>query len=258
MIEHEGGRHATASVTALLGMGVFFVVERWLRHANGGHPGHQHGGVAPPQPAVAESASETELKTEKKETSLADATTEANDEEAETPLSEIKPVGWLNLIGDALHNLTDGAIVAIAFTGGSEQAFRRGAVGWATVLAVFLHEVPQELADFTFLLHSGFSRKRALFANFLTALTALVGVMIGLIFSTLFEEYEGIVLAFTAGGFIYIALADMMPEMNNSNNKVWQSVTQTIALAAGVGIMLAITLIEGDEHDDHDEHEEEH
>ena len=108
------------------------------------------------------------------------------------------------LIGDAVHNLIDGLIIAASFLASP-------IIGFTTTLAIILHEIPQELGDFGVLVHGGFKKSRALFLNFLTALTALLGGIIGYFISS--ESVIGFFLPFAAGGFIYIAASDLIPEL---------------------------------------------
>ncbi|MHA1751025.1 MAG: ZIP family metal transporter [Candidatus Helarchaeota archaeon] len=118
---------------------------------------------------------------------------------------------WLNLIGDGIHNFTDGLVIAVSFI----SSFQLGFV--ATIL-VIAHEIPQEIGDFGVLIYGGFSKKRALFFNFLTALTAIGGGIFGyyLLYSLL--SISPYLLAFSAGGFIYIAAADLIPELKKENS----------------------------------------
>ena len=123
----------------------------------------------------------------------------------------VHPVAYMNLIGDGIHNFFDGAVIAVAF-------LTNPSLGLATTLAVVFHEIPQELGDFTILVHGGFSRGKALFFNFLSALTAFVGAMAAFLFSQFITQYSAYFLAFAAGGFIYIAVADLIPELHREKN----------------------------------------
>lgn len=147
-----------------------------------------------------------------------------------------KPLGTLVLVGDGMHNFIDGAVIAASF-------LVSPALGVATTLAVFLHEIPQEISDFALLLHGGFSRARALFWNFVSALTALLGAGVFFATSSLFENIEPLAIAFTAGGFIYIAAADLIPELHETKHP-GRSLMQLIALLVGIGLMFALVLFE--------------
>ena len=110
---------------------------------------------------------------------------------------------YMNLVGDSIHNLLDGVLLAGAFLIDINT-------GIATTIAVLLHEVPQEIGDFGVLLKGGFSKKKALIANFLTALTAFIGAGLALLFNSFIEGIVPILVAVAAGGFIYIAGTDLI------------------------------------------------
>ena len=139
---------------------------------------------------------------------------------------------YMNLIGDALHNLLDGVLLAGAFLIDINT-------GFATSLAVLLHEVPQEIGDFGVLLKGGFSKKRALAANFLTALTAFIGAGLALLFNSLIVGIIPILVAIAAGGFIYIAGTDLIPELHKNPN-IKSSILQLVFILIGIGIMYSV------------------
>jgi len=114
-------------------------------------------------------------------------------------------LGQMNLIGDSVHNFIDGLIIAAAF--GVEAK-----LGWATSLAVALHEIPQEIGDFGVLLYAGWKKNKALVANFLVALAVVAGGLAGYWLSVN-EMFIGYLMPVAAGGFIYIAASDLMPEL---------------------------------------------
>jgi zinc and cadmium transporter len=120
-------------------------------------------------------------------------------------LNEKKPVGYLVLAGDSLHNFFDGVAIAAAFLAGIP-------VGLATTLAVALHEIPQEWGDFALLLHSGFSARAALLFNLLSALFAVLGGLAFLYAAPSVQGLSSMGLGLGAGMFIYIAGSDLMPE----------------------------------------------
>ncbi len=146
------------------------------------------------------------------------------------------PVGFMNLIGDCFHNLIDGMII-----GGSYLASIP--VGIATSIAVVLHEIPQEMGDFGILMHAGFSRFKALMFNFISALLAVVGTVISLVIGTKIQNYTLFLIPFTAGGFIYIAGSDLIPELHKET-KLSKSFIQLIALIFGIGVMLLLVVME--------------
>ena len=142
------------------------------------------------------------------------------------------PLGMLSLIGDGMHNFFDGVAIAAAFIAGVP-------VGITTTIAIALHEIPQEIGDFALLLYSGYSRMKALCFNFISALAAVAGGVLFYFFSEAVEHFESYALAFTAGLFIYIAAADLFPQMHKERNAA-KSLVQLGCIAAGA---LAIWLI---------------
>lgn len=114
---------------------------------------------------------------------------------------------YTNLIGDALHNFIDGLVIAASFSVSKE-------LGLATFLAVLFHEIPQEISDFGVLLYGGFSKKKALAFNFLSALLAVFGCILGIFLFEQNQDVSGWLIGLTAGGFIYISASDLVPEMH--------------------------------------------
>ncbi len=143
------------------------------------------------------------------------------------------PVAYLNLIGDGLHNLIDGLIIGAAYLVDIQ-------VGVATTIAVILHEIPQEIGDFGVLLYAGFSKRKALFYNFLSGLTALLGVIIALSVGQI-ENFTNILVAVGVGSFIYIALVDLVPEIHKSRGKI---LSQFSTVLLGVTIMFLLLFLE--------------
>jgi len=150
--------------------------------------------------------------------------------------AEIQSFAKMNLIGDSVHNLIDGLII-----GGSYLVSLP--VGLATTLAVILHEIPQEIGDFGILLHGGYTKKRALFLNFITALTAVAGAIIALLASQYIPHLTQFLIPFAAGGFIYIAGSDLMPELHKETNSK-KSFMQLMAFVLGIIIMMSMLLME--------------
>jgi len=121
------------------------------------------------------------------------------------------PVVFLNLIGDAMHNFLDGVLIAGAFL------LNIGA-GISTTIAIALHEIPQEIGDFAILVRGGLSRSRALLMNFLSALFSLVGGIVGFLFITKLEGALPYVISLAAGGLLYIATTDVLPELHKEKS----------------------------------------
>ncbi|HEU0085680.1 MAG TPA: ZIP family metal transporter [Candidatus Paceibacterota bacterium] len=150
--------------------------------------------------------------------------------------SHIHPAGKLILFSDGLHNLIDGIIIGASF-------LISVPVGIATTIAVILHEIPQEMGDFAVLLHAGYKKTRALLLNFASALMAFVGVGIALLIGEAAESSITWFLPLAAGGFIYVATADLIPEMHKTK-ELKQSLLQLSIVITGVLIMASLTLLE--------------
>lgn len=119
---------------------------------------------------------------------------------------DVHTFGYMNLIGDGVHNFIDGLVIAAAFVSSPE-------LGIATTIAIIFHEIPQEFGDFGVLLHSGFEKSRALLLNFATGLTAMFGGFVGFVISSRIESFVPALLPIAAGGFIYISASDLIPEI---------------------------------------------
>ncbi len=120
-------------------------------------------------------------------------------------------LGYQNLVGDGLHNFLDGLVLLAAFSVNIE-------VGLAATLAVVLHEIPQEIGDFAVLLYSGFSRVKAIVFNLISASLAILGVIVGFFLLDRIPHLVGFLLPIAAGGFIYIAAADLIPELHREKS----------------------------------------
>lgn len=121
-------------------------------------------------------------------------------------VAEVKSFGYLSLYADAVHNFTDGILIAAAWMAGPEA-------GLAATTAIVLHEIPQEISDFGVLLQAGFSRKRALLYNFYSACTSVLGAVLTLWMGEQIRHFSTYVLPFAAGGFIYLASMSLLPEV---------------------------------------------
>jgi len=143
------------------------------------------------------------------------------------------PVGTLVLVGDGAHNMIDGILIASSYLVSIE-------LGMATTFAVLLHEIPQEIGDFAVLVHSGFSRMKALLWNFVSALTALVGAGLVFLLQGSFEHIELLLLPLTTGNFLYIALADLVPELHKES-RPGRAVLQLLCIAAGAFMLFSFS-----------------
>ena len=147
---------------------------------------------------------------------------------------EVHSFTYLNLIGDGFHNFLDGMIIAASFTASVQ-------VGIVTTLAVILHEIPQELGDFGVLIYGGFSKSKALAFNFISALAAMLGALIGYFISGAQSGFSSVILPLTAGGFIYIATSDLIPELHKESD-LRRSSLAFIAFLCGIGFMAVTKL----------------
>ncbi len=141
--------------------------------------------------------------------------------------------GWMILIGDGLHNFTDGILIAAAFLANPE-------LGIVTGLAIIAHEIPQEIGDFIVLLNAGFSRVRAYVFNLLCSMMAIAGGLLGYFTLDKASHFIPYVLVFAASGFIYIAVSDLMPQMQRRAT-LRESVPQVLLIGLGVGIVVFLT-----------------
>lgn len=146
------------------------------------------------------------------------------------------PVSYMNLVGDAFHNFLDGTIIAAAY-------LVNFSLGLTTTLAVIFHEIPQEIGDFGVLLHGGFTKKRALFFNFLSALFAVLGCLVTFLMSNFVAGLSWLLVPFTAGGFIYIAGSDLIPELHRETSAK-KSFFQLLALILGIVLMFFLRFLE--------------
>jgi zinc and cadmium transporter len=151
------------------------------------------------------------------------------------PSRHINPVSYLILIAKSVHNIIDGAALAASFVASP-------ALGWATLLAISSHEVPQELGDFGILVHSGWTKSRALLFNLLSSLTFLIGA-VGVYFLARTIQTD-FLLPFAAGSFIYIASADLIPEINK-REVMSTKLTHFGAFLAGIILLFAVKLLVG-------------
>jgi zinc and cadmium transporter len=147
----------------------------------------------------------------------------------------IKSFAYMNVVGDGLHNFIDGLIIAASYLISLP-------VGIATALAVIFHEIPQEVGEFGLLLHGGFSKRKALLVNFISSLSAIIGVIFGLWLSGFVSNVEIILVPIAAGGFIYIAGSDLIPEMHKETS-LRKSVIQIIAFLIGILVMIALLFL---------------
>ena len=140
----------------------------------------------------------------------------------------------VNLIGDGIHNFIDGLVIAGSYA-------VNVVVGVTATLSIIFHEIPQELADFGILLYSGFSKKKALMFNFLSALTSILGVIVGFLLLTKLSGFIYFVIPFAAGNFIYIAASNLLPQLHRRCN-LKDTFVHFFAIVLGIFIVVLISI----------------
>ena len=182
--------------------------------------------------------------------------TDPSEASKKEPSASIKLSAYLNLIADFTHNITDGLALSSSF-------YASPTLGATTTVAVFFHEIPHEVGDFALLIQSGFSKKMAMGAQFVTALGAFLGTCLGIAVQELGKSggdamsgevrskglagtglgWGDMLLPFTAGTFLYVGTVAVIPELletgPNKREEVKKTITQFVAMAVGAGIMLA-------------------
>jgi len=202
-IFESGTKSNEAAAWILAGIMAFFVLEKLVlwRH------NHDHAGQA--------------------EAAIAHAHSHAHSHAQSHPSATGRETSaWMIIIGDAFHNFTDGLAIAAAFL----ADFRLGVV---TAVAIIAHELPQELGDFLVLIHSGFSRRRALFWNLVSSFATLVGAVLAYFALRSFEAYSNIFLCFAASSMIYVAIADLIPGLHKRSSLA-DTVQQIALIAIGI------------------------
>lgn len=137
--------------------------------------------------------------------------------------------GYLIVIGDGVHNFVDGVLIAAAFSTDLH-------LGIVTAIAVAAHEIPQEVGDFAVLLHSGFSRGKALFYNMVSSLTTVIGGLLAYFSFQLAQAALPYVLAIAASSFLYIAVADLIPSLHK-RPEPRATLQQVVLIAAGITLI---------------------
>ena len=181
---------------------------------------------------------------------------ESSEASNKEPSTSVKLSAYLNLIADFTHNITDGLALSSSF-------YASPTLGATTTVAVFFHEIPHEVGDFALLIQSGFSKRRAMGAQFVTALGAFLGTCLGVAVQELGKADKGatsggvqskglagtglgwgdMLLPFTAGTFLYVGTVAVIPDLletgSNKREEVKKTISQFVAMAVGAGIMLA-------------------
>jgi zinc and cadmium transporter len=153
------------------------------------------------------------------------------------PTSKSHPhhMATMNLVGDGLHNFIDGMIIASSYLINTQ-------LGITATIAVILHEIPQEIGDFSVLIYSGLDKTKALLMNFLSALIAVLGTVFTLIMGAKVASFSAFLIPIAAGGFIYISGTDIIPELHKECGTS-KSLLQTLSLVLGVLLMLALVFL---------------
>ncbi|HIE05367.1 MAG TPA: ZIP family metal transporter [bacterium (Candidatus Stahlbacteria)] len=152
------------------------------------------------------------------------------------PTEHIKPYVTMNIVGDAIHNLVDGMLIAGSYIVSIP-------LGITTTIAIVLHEIPQEIGDFAILVQGGLSVRKALVFNLFAALMAVVGAVLVFLLGSVVEGFTYYLIPITAGSFIYIAGPDLIPELHHEL-RISISILQFVSIIAGVGVMGLLTLLE--------------
>jgi len=151
------------------------------------------------------------------------------------PRATVKGFIYLNLIGDGIHNFIDGMVIATGF-------FLETSLGVVITISTIFHEIPQEIGDFGVLLYGGLARSKALLFNFLAAVTALSGAVLSSFFFSYTKGFSGFLIAFAAGGFIYLGASELVPEIQKEKN-FWISLAQFILFILGISAVWALGII---------------
>lgn len=247
----------------MVGFLAFVAMDKGLRIATGGEGGHDHSHSHTVEPIEDKSsakasgadagAADGALKSRKGGSESTSTSVKSNPQNKE-PSQSIKLSAYLNLIADFTHNITDGLAMSSSF-------YASPTLGATTTVAVFFHEIPHEVGDFALLIQSGFSKKRAMGAQFVTAAGAFLGTCLGIAVQEMGKTSDtpggprdmglagtglgwgDLLLPFTAGTFLYVGTVAVIPELletgPNKGEELRKTLTQFAAMAVGAGIMLA-------------------
>jgi zinc and cadmium transporter len=144
--------------------------------------------------------------------------------------------GYMNLVGDSIHNFIDGLVIASTFIVDIK-------LGLVTTLAIALHEIPQEIGDYGVLIYAGFKKRMALMVNYLVSLTVVLGGIVGFLFFSYLQGVLPYLLSFAAGGFVYIAASDLMPEIRKEA-KLKRFLTIFLVFIFGIVLMYLVKVID--------------
>lgn len=148
--------------------------------------------------------------------------------------------GALIVVGDTVHNFIDGVLIAAAFLQSTE-------LGIVTAIAIVAHEIPQEVGDFLILLHSGYSKLKALAVNVMSSFGTLVGGVVGFYALPVFEDLEPVLLGVVAASMIYVAVADLIPGLHR-RPEIRATLSQVALIALGIATIAAVGALSGHSH----------
>jgi len=258
----EPNKNLLLGVAIMVGFVTFVAMDKGLRIATGG-AGHSHDhGLAQldshahgSSTGTTKAADDSGLRQRKQEVSKSETPAATTQHDANP---SVKLSAYLNIIADFTHNITDGLAMSSSF-------YASPTIGATTTLAVFCHEIPHEVGDFALLIQGGMSKRTAMGLQFVTALGALLGTLIGIFV----QEFGGsaataaavgignsgllgtslqwgdLLLPFTAGTFLFVGTVGVIPEMLETGPDRWKELRsmalQFLAMAAGAGIMLGIS-----------------
>ena len=256
----EPNRNLLLGVGIMAGIVTFMLMDKAIRIASGGESGHDHSHshtddtLSNAKSTSAASPPSSNLRQRKQDTSSSSSADTVSIADTKEINPSVKLSGYLNLIADFTHNITDGLAMSSSF-------YASPTIGATTAVAVFFHEIPHEVGDFALLIQSGFSKQKAMAAQFVTALGALLGTLIGIAV----QEYGGssaggpggataglagtslqwgdMLLPFTAGTFLYVGTVAVIPELletgKDKGKEIRKTAVQFAAMAVGAGIMVA-------------------
>ncbi|RAK87239.1 ZIP zinc transporter [Aspergillus costaricaensis CBS 115574] len=265
----EPNRNLLLGLGIMVGFFTFVAMDKTLRIATGGaghdhSHAHAHANNDDHKPTGTTTGASPQPSTSLKQRKPASSTTTPQPTDTDDDEKEINPSvklgGYLNLIADFTHNITDGLAMSSSF-------YASPTIGATTTVAVFFHEIPHEVGDFALLIQSGFSKRKAMGAQFVTAIGAFLGTFIGIAVQELGGNsssaaitdsslpssgllgtsltWGDMLLPFTAGTFLYVGTVSVIPELletgKDKRTEIKKTIVQFLAVMVGAGIMLVIS-----------------
>jgi len=262
----EDKRNIIVGLGIFVGFASFFMMEKTLRVLGSEGEGHSHShshshsveGSTSHSSGVEISHGDGELRTRK--VKVEHKGEQEKEEERSSQISPSKLSAYLNLFGDFVHNITGGLAMAASF-------YSSPLIGATTTLACFAHEIPHEIADYSILIRSGFTKRQAMQSQFITAIGAFIGTFMGIAIHNLSASGEGVteqndlvaalkgtaagilgttvqmadlVIPFVAGGFLYIGAVAVLPTLLEESRSGKQALREFAAMAFGVACMFLV------------------